>query len=119
MIANRTLSNAQKLVELIDEGEAYNISELPNLLEEADIVISSTSAPGVIISKEMVTQALKRRDQSSPLFFLLTSHYQEILIQHVVILTKFIFLKLMTLNKLSIKNIDERKTSCTSRNEND
>ncbi len=60
VVANRTLSRA---VELAKEfhGEAISLDELQQALEEVDIVISSTGAPGVVLTKEQVKRAMGPR----------------------------------------------------------
>lgn len=66
IIANRTLSRAHKLAELLG-GYAIGLNEIPNHLHEADIVIGSTGSPMPILTKEHVGQALKKR-RNSPIF---------------------------------------------------
>ncbi|UAY78487.1 glutamyl-tRNA reductase [Pasteurella canis] len=64
MIANRTIERAQKLVEKLDDSENIQILSLEQLqegLSQADIVISSTSSPSILISQEMVKLAQKAR----------------------------------------------------------
>ncbi|SPY32115.1 glutamyl-tRNA reductase [Pasteurella canis] len=64
MIANRTIERAQKLVEKLDDSENIQILSLEQLqegLNQADIVISSTSSPSILISQEMVKLAQKSR----------------------------------------------------------
>ena len=50
MIANRTLSRAEQLVETLASNtpiEVYSLEELQTPLNQADIVISSTGSPNV------------------------------------------------------------------------
>ncbi|MGQ0286090.1 glutamyl-tRNA reductase [Pasteurellaceae bacterium 22721_9_1] len=64
MIANRTLSRAEELVARLDRSDKIEImplSELQQGLNQCDIVISSTGAPHILISQEMVKQAQKLR----------------------------------------------------------
>jgi len=60
IIANRTLERSQHLA---SEFSAYAIGleDIPNHLDEADIIISSTGSQTPIISKEMIEQAIKIR----------------------------------------------------------
>tara|TARA_R110001592_G_scaffold363380_1_gene686559 strand:+ start:3239 stop:4501 length:1263 start_codon:yes stop_codon:yes gene_type:complete len=60
IIANRTLSRAQDLSELVG-GEAALIGDIPDLLEQADIVIASTASTLPILGKGAVERALKIR----------------------------------------------------------
>ena len=55
-VANRTVENAEKLVREVG-GRAYPLSELENLIERSDIVISATSAKGYVITRDMVKKA--------------------------------------------------------------
>lgn len=61
-VANRTLSNAQNLANSLNvESEAITISEIPEKLVHADIIISSTASALPILGKGMVSSALKNR----------------------------------------------------------
>lgn len=60
IIANRTLARAQDLSELVG-GEAALIGDIPDLLEQADIVIASTASTLPILGKGAVERALKIR----------------------------------------------------------
>lgn len=60
VIANRTVERAQALADEV-EGKAVALNEIPEQLEKADIVISSTAAPLPILGKGMVERALKKR----------------------------------------------------------
>ncbi len=60
IIANRTLANASLLAQEVG-GYAINLSEIPNHLHEADIVISSTASTLPILGKGAVESALKKR----------------------------------------------------------
>lgn len=66
IIANRTFAKAQILAEQFN-GEAIALSELPNHLAEADIVISSTASQLPILGKGSVESALKKR-RYKPMF---------------------------------------------------
>ncbi|NMX22342.1 glutamyl-tRNA reductase [Dissulfurirhabdus thermomarina] len=68
VVANRTLARAADLARELG-GEAVGLDELEAALEGADIVISSTGAPGLVIQEEMVRRVMRRRRQR-PLFFI-------------------------------------------------
>ncbi|MFQ3249907.1 MAG: glutamyl-tRNA reductase [Glaciecola sp.] len=59
-VANRTLSRASKLAEELN-GNAITISQIPEHLSQADIVISSTASSLPLISRGTVSTALKLR----------------------------------------------------------
>ena len=60
LIANRTFERSMQMTDLF-RGEAIRFDDLAKRLQDADIVITSTGAPNLIISKEMVASALRRR----------------------------------------------------------
>ncbi|WP_194091022.1 glutamyl-tRNA reductase [Vibrio hibernica] len=60
IVANRTIERAKLLADQFD-GEVITLSEIPEHLPRADIVISSTASPLPIIGKGMVETALKKR----------------------------------------------------------
>lgn len=61
-VANRTLRNAQQVVESLQtKADAITISEIPEYLADADIVISSTASALPILGKGAVASALKAR----------------------------------------------------------
>ncbi len=68
IVANRTLSRGLELAGRFG-GEAVSLAELENQLLTVDIVISSTGAPEVILTKDQVKNALRRRKQR-PLFLI-------------------------------------------------
>ena len=59
-VANRTLARAQDLVDEVG-GSAALLGDIPDLLVDADIVISSTASPLPILGKGAVERALKLR----------------------------------------------------------
>ncbi len=59
-ITNRTYERALQLAQKL-EGNALRFEELPNYLHTMDIVIVSTGAPNYVITKELVSKAMKRR----------------------------------------------------------
>lgn len=60
IVANRTIERAKLLADQFG-GEVITLSEIPEHLPRADIVISSTASPLPIIGKGMVETALKKR----------------------------------------------------------
>lgn len=66
-VANRTLSRAQDLAQQID-AKVITLAQIPSMLQESDIVISSTASTLPIIGKGMVESALKDR-KHKPIFF--------------------------------------------------
>ncbi len=68
LVANRTFENAVKLAEEFG-GTAVPFDELQQQMELADIVISSTGAPNIIIDKKMVKSIIKSR-RNRPMFFI-------------------------------------------------
>lgn len=63
-VVNRTIENAMKLATK-HQVKYDELSSLPNLLESADIVISSTSAQTYIITNEMIERIAENRKQDS------------------------------------------------------
>ncbi len=59
-VANRSSVAAEAFAEGC-KGNAYTMAELARALADADIVISATAAPHIIISLEMVKQAMAQR----------------------------------------------------------
>jgi glutamyl-tRNA reductase len=67
LVANRTYERAVELADRF-EGTAIPYEDLFTRMREADIVISSTGAPGFVISRDQVAGAVKGR--RSPLFLI-------------------------------------------------
>jgi glutamyl-tRNA reductase len=65
-IANRTRARAQALAARFD-GTAHDLDELPALLEQADVVLSSIGGQEPVVMREHVEQALRGRGHR-PLF---------------------------------------------------
>jgi glutamyl-tRNA reductase len=68
IVANRTLDRAQRLARDFN-GEAILLSEIPDYLHLADIVISSTASQLPLLGKGAVESALKKR-KHKPMFML-------------------------------------------------
>jgi len=66
IIANRTIERAHHISEQLN-GFAINLKEIEAHLHEADMIISSTGADEIIISKKMVTKSFKLR-KNEPMF---------------------------------------------------
>jgi glutamyl-tRNA reductase len=68
LVANRTLERAQDLARRF-QGEALPFEQLSSALAAADIVISSTSAPGFVLLPRDVQQVMRQR-RGRPLFLI-------------------------------------------------
>ncbi|RMG18121.1 MAG: glutamyl-tRNA reductase, partial [Deltaproteobacteria bacterium] len=68
VVANRSPERARRLAELYG-GYARSLGEVPALLREVDIVLSSTAAPGYVVTKEMLAGVLRKR-RYRPLFLI-------------------------------------------------
>ena len=68
LVTNRTLSAAEELARRVG-GRAVPFEDLEGHLAAADIVITSTSAPGYVIGRDSVERALRRR-RHRPVFFI-------------------------------------------------
>src|SRR5699024_3521155 len=68
MVCNRSIEKAEEMAEKY-KGRAENLHALEIELKEADIVISSTSSPGYVITKEMMDTVTKARG-ASPLILI-------------------------------------------------
>ena len=67
-VANRTLQKAVEVAQRF-KGVSVSFEEIGSQLLEADIVISSTAAPGYVISQDQVKGLMKKR-RNRPLFFI-------------------------------------------------
>lgn len=68
IVANRTIENARVLAERFG-GEAIALDALESRLHEADIVVSSTGAPGLVVHAHQLQDALWKRAQK-PMFLI-------------------------------------------------
>jgi len=68
LVTNRTWERAVELAARF-HGEAISFSELSNALLRADIVISSTGSPDLIVRREEVSSIIRKR-KHKPLFFI-------------------------------------------------
>lgn len=60
-ITNRTVSKAQQICTDLGFGEAYSLDELFELVVRSDIVLSSTAAPGYLLTRTMIERAQTAR----------------------------------------------------------
>ena len=67
-VANRTMARAEKLAQSL-AAKAIHWEEFPEYLAHADIVVSSTSAPGVVITPAMVQDVVRTR-RGRAMFFI-------------------------------------------------
>ncbi|MBM3277080.1 MAG: glutamyl-tRNA reductase [Candidatus Handelsmanbacteria bacterium] len=68
LVATRTLERAQDLARRF-QGEALPFDQLSSALAQADIVISSTSAPGFVLLRPAIQQVMRQR-RGRPLFLI-------------------------------------------------
>jgi glutamyl-tRNA reductase len=66
-VANRTRGHADRLAAAVG-GDTVDLAELPAAIADADLVISCTGASGLVITADLVHQALARRDQARLVF---------------------------------------------------
>ena len=66
IVANRSLERANGLAETFN-GKAITLEEIPHVLDQADIVVSSTASPLPLLGKGAVEEALKKR-KHKPMF---------------------------------------------------
>lgn len=68
LVANRTFENGVKLAERF-KGRAIRFEEIPDSLQEVDIIISSTGSPDYVVTKTHVRKIIRQR-RNRPLFFI-------------------------------------------------
>ena len=61
VVANRTLDRAERLAENLG-GRGIGLDGLDSALVEADVVVSSTGATGLVVTREQVERALDKRE---------------------------------------------------------
>jgi glutamyl-tRNA reductase len=66
-VVNRTRDHADRLAAAVG-GHTADLAELPAAIADADLVISCTGASGLVITADLVHQALARRDQARLVF---------------------------------------------------
>ncbi len=60
VVANRTAENAKRLADTLG-GVGVGLEDLEAVLSEADVVVSSTGATGVVVERELVARAVAAR----------------------------------------------------------
>ncbi|MFZ5562430.1 MAG: glutamyl-tRNA reductase [Thermodesulfobacteriota bacterium] len=68
LVANRTFERAVELARRY-QGQAVSFQEIPEMLGAVDIVVSSTGAPGFVITRDQVKQVMRGR-RNNPIFFI-------------------------------------------------
>jgi glutamyl-tRNA reductase len=68
LVANRTFENGLELARRFN-GQAIRFDEIAEHLRVVDIIISSTGAPGLVITREAVKPVIRAR-RSRPIFFI-------------------------------------------------
>ena len=63
-VANRTIERAQNLVREIGVGEAIPLDAIPDTLAQVDIAISSVGGSDYILTRELVANSMKRREDN-------------------------------------------------------
>jgi len=75
-VANRSIENAERVLNIVrgdsrtSKDEALGLDELSQAISKSDIIISSTAFHGYILPKQLVSQALAKRNASYPLILL-------------------------------------------------
>jgi len=67
LVVGRSADKVKALAEAVG-GEAHSSSELGTVLEHADVIISSTSAPGFVIERDAVARARRARRGKSQFY---------------------------------------------------
>jgi glutamyl-tRNA reductase len=76
IVANRTLEHADSLLRRVRGGNLHSgdravaLTEVGSALSTSDIVISSTGAPGYVLTYDTVKSAMKKRSSSYPVVLL-------------------------------------------------
>jgi glutamyl-tRNA reductase len=69
-VVNRTIDRAEELCRMLDtHTQAHTLSELPHIIAQYDVLVSSTASPLPIIGKGVIEKALKHR-RNIPIFLL-------------------------------------------------
>jgi glutamyl-tRNA reductase len=67
MVANRSFEAARDLARCI-EGEAFALSDVPELLSRADVVIGAVASPHRMVNADILSKTMERADASPPVF---------------------------------------------------
>ncbi|MEK7375766.1 MAG: glutamyl-tRNA reductase [Candidatus Margulisiibacteriota bacterium] len=106
-VANRTFEHAQELAEKVN-GSAVKFDELDQYLKTCDIVISSTSAPRYIISKQRIEKAVKERG-GNPIFMIDIAVPRDIDPKVAEIPSVFLY-DIDDLNSVAAENLKQRQS---------
>lgn len=68
IVANRTFANAEQLAQSWN-GRAVTFEQLPEVMAEVDIIITSTGAPHTILNRDLLQPVMEHRSER-PLFIL-------------------------------------------------
>jgi glutamyl-tRNA reductase len=68
LVANRTFEKGLELARRFN-GKAVRFEEIPEQLKHADIILSSTGAPGFVITRDQVKPVIRAR-RNRPIFFI-------------------------------------------------
>ena len=108
-ITNRTFKNTLKLAEKF-HGSAIWYEERYNYLQDVDIVISSTGADGLVITKSLAAESIKKRKK--PIFFIDIAIPRDIDPQIANLSNSYIY-HIDDLQKVIYSNYDLRKKEST------
>jgi len=61
-VANRTYEKAEKLADELD-GTAIKYEEMRDYIKESDVVISATAAPHLVVTRDMIENAMSERNK--------------------------------------------------------
>jgi len=108
-IASRTYERAVRLAEQLS-GKAVKFDMLSEALQDADVVICSTSAPHYLLTKEIVQKVMNRRSNSGSFFVIDISNPRnvEMAIQEIGNVELY---NLDDLQTIADKNKEERQKS--------
>lgn len=108
IVANRSIERAQGLADEVG-SEAISLSEIPERLPDADIVVASTASTLPILGKGMVERALKKR-KHQPIFMVDLAVPRDIE-QEVGELRDIYLYTVDDLNQVIDENLDSRRAA--------
>jgi glutamyl-tRNA reductase len=109
-VTSRTQENASALAAAFN-GKALSITDMPQYLSEADVIISATTCPLPFINKGLVELALARRN-NKPMFFLDLAVPRDIE-PEVAQLEQVILYNIDDLQFMTERGMHERRTAAT------
>jgi glutamyl-tRNA reductase len=109
-VASRTLSKAEETAAAAG-GWAASLADLPEILSAADIVASSTSAPGLVLTRELVAAAMRKR-AARPLFLIDLALPRDIDPEAATLANVFLY-NLDDLARIAEQNIAQREAEVT------